>query len=277
MALLRVMSSLNDVLQMLELGSLKGLIASIIMPPTPWILLSLLGAFWLRKKRLTLGWAAVWAGALMTWFSCTTLLGSALIDALLKPPPALSAGAVNDLKTVAAEQKTAIIVLGGGRDAFAPEYGVSNLNATSMERLRYGVWLSQATGPPLGFTGGVGFGAKEGATEAEVAGRIAAAEFGRPLRWLESQSRDTSENAQYTVTLLRAAGVERVVVVTHGYHMRRAVAAFQRVAARTGTPMAIVPAPMGLAVRSRGWLPTAEGLMQNRMAWHEWLGWLAGA
>ena len=271
------MASINDVLQMLELGAVKGMLTSVMLPPTPWIVLVVVGAVLLRKKRLTSGWACVWGGALMTWFSCTTLLGSALIDALLKPPPALSVGAVADLKVVGADQKTAIIVLGAGRDTFAPEYGVSNLTGMGMERLRYGVWLSKASGLPLGYSGGVGFGAKEGATEAEIAGRIAAAEFNRPLRWLESQSRDTSENAQHTVTMLRGAGIERIVIVTHGFHMRRAVAAFQRVAQRSGATMSMLPAPMGLAVRSGGWLPTSEGLMQNRVAWHEWLGWLAGA
>ena len=271
------MTSLNDVLQMLELGSIKGLVASIILPPSPWILLGLFGAVLLRRKSLVSGWACVLGGSLMVWFSCTTLLGSALIEALLKPPPALSSGAVGDLKTLAAEQKTAIVVLGGGREAFAPEYGVSNLTGLTMERLRYGVWLSRATGLPLAFSGGVGHGAKEGATEAEIAGRIAAAEFNRPLRWTEGNSRDTSENALYTLPILRAAGIERIVLVTHGFHMRRAVAAFERAAQRAGTSVTILPAPMGMAVHSGGWLPTSDGLFQNRVAWHEWLGRLAGA
>jgi uncharacterized SAM-binding protein YcdF (DUF218 family) len=271
------MSSLNDVLQMLELGSIKGLLSALLLPPLPLIVLVIFGAVMLRKKRLALGWLCVVGGSLMWWASCTTLLGSALIQALLKPVPALTSLAVADLKTVAADQKTAIVVLGAGREVFAPEYGVSNLTPLSMERLRYGVWLSRATGLPVAFTGGVAYGAKDGASEAEIAARIAASDFNRPLKWTESNSRDTSENAQYTVTLLRAAGIERIVLVTHGFHMRRATTAFERVAARSGAPMAILSAPMGMSQRSGGWLPTPEGLFQNRVAWHEWWGWLAGA
>lgn len=271
------MSSINDVLQMLELGSLKGLVTAFLLPPVPLIFLVLFGAVMLRKKRLVTGWACVIGGCALWWLSCTTLLGSALTQALLKPVPALTSGAVSDLKVVAADQKTAIVVLGGGREPFAPEYGVSNLTALSVERLRYGIWLSRATGLPIAFSGGVAYGAKEAASEAEIAARIAAAEFNRPLRWTEGNSRDTSENAQYTVTLLRAAGIERIVLVTHGFHMRRAAAAFERVAARSGAAMTILPAPMGMVQQSGGWLPTPAGFFQNRVAWHEWLGWMAGA
>ncbi len=270
------MTSLNDLLQTLELGSLKGLISSLVLPPVPLLLLILVGARLLPRRRL-LGWSVVGLSTVALWFSCTTLLGWTLIQGLLQPPPALSAGAVADLKAAGSDQKTAIIVLGAGREAFAPEYGVSNLTGLSMERLRYGVWLSRATNVPIGFTGGVSYGAPPGASEAEIAARIAASELNRPLRWTESNARDTNENAQYSVKMLRDAGMQRVVVVTHGFHMKRALAAFERAARRERVTMSFLPAPMGLADRSGGWLPTPEGFFQTRMALREWLGRLAGA
>lgn len=271
------MASLNDLLQNLELGSLKGYAAALVLPPVPLVLMVLLGALLLRRKRLLAGWLLLWLAVLGLWFGSTLLLGNALTMLLVKPPPALSAGAVADLKAVAPAQKTAIVVLGAGREPFAPEYGLSNLSGLSMERLRYGVWLAKATGLPLAFSGGVGHGADEGTTEAETAARIAASEFGRPLKWIESRSRDTSENAQFSVGLLRDAGIERVVIVTHGFHMRRAVAAFQRALARQGVAMALVPAPMDMAPRPHNWLPSAEGYFRVRMALREWLGMLVGA
>lgn len=270
------MSSLNDLLQTLELGSLKGLISSLLLPPVPLLLAVLVGAKLLPRRRV-LGWSVVLLSTLGLWFGSTTLVGSALIDGLLQPPPALSSGAVADLKLAGSDQKTAIVVLGAGREAFAPEYGVSNLTGLSMERLRYGVWLSRATNIPLGFTGGVSYGAPPGASEAEIAQRIASSEFNRPLRWAETNARDTNENGQYTVKMLRDAGIRRVVVVTHGFHMQRALAAFERAARREGAVMSFVPAPMGLSERSGGWLPTPEGFFQTRMALREWLGRLAGA
>lgn len=267
---------MNDLLRTLELGSLKGWIASLVLPPVPFIVLLLVGV-WILKRRPWRAWSCILAASLGLYFSCTTLLGWALIQGLLRPPPALSSGAIADLRATAPAQKTAIVVLGAGREVFAPEYNVSNLTPLSIERLRYGVWLSRATNLPLAFSGGVGHGALPGSSEAEIAARIAASEFGRPLRWTESQSRDTSENAHYSVMLLSAQGIERIVLVTHGFHMRRAVANFERAAARAGVTLSVQPAPMGLAKANLGWLPSLSGFFQTRVALREWLGWLAGA
>jgi uncharacterized SAM-binding protein YcdF (DUF218 family) len=47
---------------------------------------------------------------------------------------------------------------------------------------------------------------------------------------LETQSRTTRENAQYTIKLLREEKVTRVIIVTSWYHSRRALACFQHYA-----------------------------------------------
>lgn len=267
---------MNDLLRTLELGSLKGPIGNLLLPPVPFILLLLIGV-WILKRRPGRAWFCIVTGLLGLWFGSTTALGWPLMQALTRPPPALSSGAIADLKAVAAAQKTAIVVLGGGRQVYAAEYNLSNLNVLSIERLRYGMWLARQTNLPVAFSGGIGYGALPGSTESEIAARIAATEFGRPLRWIESQSRDTSENAHYTVALLSGQGIERIVLVTHGFHMRRAAANFERAAARAGVSLSILPAPMGLAKGDPGWTPTVEGYFLTRVALREWLGWLAGA
>jgi uncharacterized SAM-binding protein YcdF (DUF218 family) len=271
------MDSFNDFLRMLELGPLKGVATALILPPVPFIALIVLGAWWLRRRRYSLGWCTSLVGIVALWMSCTTTLSWALTQWLLRPPPALTAAVLDDLRLVAVEKKTAIVVLGGGRENYAPEFGMSNLNGWSMERLRYGVWLARATGLPLCFSGGVGYAAVEGVTEAETAERIAAQEFNLPLKWVEGRSRDTSENGQYTVNLLRQKGIERIVLVTHGFHMRRALGAFERAIARQGVAISLVPAPTGLAEHSGGWMPSNEGFVEVRMALREWFGRLAGA
>jgi uncharacterized SAM-binding protein YcdF (DUF218 family) len=267
---------MNDLLRTLELGWLKGLISNLLLPPVPFIVLLLIGV-WILKRRPGRAWFCIVTSLLALWFGSTTLLGWPLLQSLTRPPPALSSGAINDLKAVAAAQKTAIVVLGAGRHLYSPEYNLSTLTAMSVERLRYGLWLARQTSLPVAFSGGIAHGADPGSTEAEIAARIAATEFGRPLRWVETQSRDTSENAHYTVTLLASHGVERIVLVTHGFHMRRAAANFERSAARAGFKISILPAPMGMAKRDNGWTPSVEGLFQVRVALREWLGWLAGA
>jgi uncharacterized SAM-binding protein YcdF (DUF218 family) len=201
---------------------------------------------------------------------------------VLDPPPVLGPADLAELKKPpAGTPKTTIVVLGGGRELLAPEFGVSNLTQFSMERLRYAVWLARETGLPIGFSGGMGRGAKDGPSEAEIAQRIAEREFGRRMQWIETTSRDTNESAINTLRILKELGYERIVLVTHGFHMQRAVANFERAAARAGQPLTIVPAPMGMSVFTgtleTGWLPGAEGLKYTRIVLHEWLGRMIGA
>ena len=114
-----------------------------------------------------------------------------------------------------------------------------------------------------------------------MAALAVARDRGVPLRWAEDRSRDTNENARYSVALLQAAGITQVVLVTHGFHQQRALAAFQRAVARSGQPLRVVPAPMGLhaplAPELGDFLPGSDGLAHSNWAVHEWLGWLAGA
>ena len=114
--------------------------------------------------------------------------------------------------------------------------------------------------------------------EAQVAARIAANEFGRPLKWIEDGSRDTRENAARSVALLRAAGIRRIVLVTHGWHMPRALRAFE---AAAGSDIRIEAAPMGLArgaeTPALTWMPTTQGMALVRNVLRELLGRIAGA
>ena len=45
---------MNDLLRTLELGSLKGWIASAVLPPVPFIVLMLIGVWILRRKDLAI-------------------------------------------------------------------------------------------------------------------------------------------------------------------------------------------------------------------------------
>ena len=130
----------------------------------------------------------------------------------------------------------------------------------------------------MAFSGGVGWGQPDAAPESKVAAKIAAEEFNRPIKWLEEDSRDTRENASRTLALLKPAGINHVVLVTHGYHMPRALRAFTDAA---GPGLRIEPAPMGLARRLESptleWLPSSRGFSQMRQTLRELIGRLAGA
>lgn len=266
---------MNDIVFALGIESWKPMLAALLLPPVPFLVLILVGARLMFRRRL-LAWLLVLIGTLGIYLASTPAVALGLTNWLLQPPRALSPSEISDLKRA---PKTAIVVLGGGRRQLAPEYGVSSLLPRGIERLRYGLWLSRETGLPVAFSGGVGHNSVPGPSEAEIAARIAEREFGRPLRWTESDSRDTRENALKTVALLQPQGIEQIVVVTESYHMRRSLRNFER--AVEGRPIRIIAAPMGLPsggpMRASDWLPSNASIEQTRLTLHEWIGLLAGA
>jgi uncharacterized SAM-binding protein YcdF (DUF218 family) len=272
---------LNDLLPWLESGPWRPVLTALALPPVPLLLWMLAGA-WLLRRRPWPGWAVLLCGAAGLWFSCTTVFGEALQRQVLAPPHALGAQDLQRLKPLAgATPNSAIVVLGAGRESHAPEYAAANLDAQAMERLRYGLCLARETGLPVAYSGGVGHAQAVGPSEAEIAARIAAREFSRPLKWTETASRDTRENAVNMLAMLRPAGVTRIVLVTHGWHMKRSLRAFENAIAQQGGGVSVVAAPMGLGVDDTRpllrWLPSGEGFERTRNILREMLGLWVGA
>lgn len=269
---------MNDLIVSLGLDSWKPMASALLLPPLPLLLLILVGARLMFSRRL-LAWGLIVLGCAGLWIVSTPAFGKWMRETVHPVPPALGEERIGELKR--ATEPTAIVVLGGGRLELSPEYGVSNLTRLGVERLRYGVWLARQTRLPVLFSGGLGHGSKPGSTEAEIAARIADREFGVPLKWLEDRSRDTTENGLLSVPLLRNQGIRRVVLVTHDFHMRRAVRAFERAAARDGTPLQVIPAPVGLTPRyewtANDFLPGRQGFFDSHLVLHELLGYWLGA
>jgi uncharacterized SAM-binding protein YcdF (DUF218 family) len=259
----------------------KAVLGALLLPPLPLLLMVLVGGVQLRR-RAAFGWTLVLIGVVSLAFLATPASGRLLRAALLHPPPALAPAEVDALRLEGAKgPPTAIVVLGAGRRELSPEYGVANLKPATIERLRYGLWLSRQTGLPVGYTGGIGHADEPGPSEAEIATRIAEREFQRPLRWAEGRSRDTTENARLMAPILRDAGIRRLVLVTHDYHQPRALRAFTAVATRIGWTVEIVPAPVGLTPRgpldAGDFLPNGGSFHDSWTVLHEALGLLAGS
>jgi uncharacterized SAM-binding protein YcdF (DUF218 family) len=268
---------LNDLLLNLGLEGWKPALTALLLPPVPWLLMVLAGAGLLTRRRAA-GWSLLLAGVLLVYLSSCWGVARALHDTLLHPPAALRAEEIDALVHTPANAHTAVVVLGGGVEPSAPEYGQATLTALSVERLRYGVWLGRRTGWPLAFSGGAGHAQPGAPAEAAVAARIASQELGRPLRWTETASRDTRENALRTVPLLHAAGVRRIVLVTHSDHLPRALANFRRAG---GDSVQVLGAAVGPGNESMPpllrWLPSNDGLQLTRRVLREWVGGLTGA
>ena len=269
---------MNSFFVLTGIESWKALLAALLLPPVPLLLMVLVGTIIVPRRR-RFGSFIVVLGVALLWLGACTGVAQFLSRSVLRPPVALTPSRIQALKTEGQQKRaTAIVVLGGGMEPYAPEYGVSNLHRASLERLRYGIWLGRATGLPVAFSGGTGHAQAQGRPEAEIAARIAAEEFGRPLRWTEERSRDTRENAAQSIALLRRSGIDHVVLVTHGWHMPRALRDFREAAAGN---MRIEAAPMGLAQDNElpvlRWIPSSRGFADTRNVLHELVGLAAGA
>ena len=254
----------------MELGALKPLLTSLLMPPLAPLLLALLGVLLaFRKKRGGLALAAL--SLLALWgLSCHGTAVWLARHALPQFAPA-------SVAQLQARKVQAIVVLGGGLLPEAPEYGgTAQPSPSTAARLRYGIWLARQSGLPLAFTGGAGWAADgmQQASEADVAARVAQQDFGFALRWSEAVSRDTSSNARLLAPVLMREGVQRIALVTDAWHMPRSVAAFQRAG------FVVTPAPMAFTLpfesRLLQWLPSAQGLLASRQVLRECLGLAVG-
>ena len=268
----------NSLFVMLGIESWKPILAALILPPVPFLVLILIGARLLLPRR-GLGWLLIFTSVVLLWLSACSGAARGLAQLFLQPPAAMSFDRVRELRAeVQAKKPVAIVVLGAGVEPF--ERGVQQAADAVLrgERLRYGLWLARETGAPVAFSGGVGLGQPDAAAEAKVAAKIAAEEFNRPLRWQEEDSRDTRENAVRTLALLKPAHIDHIVLVTHGYHMSRALRAFTEAA---GPGIKVEPAPMGLARRVESpaleWLPSSRGFSLMRQMLRELLGKVVGA
>ncbi len=266
---------MNDLFLNLGIESWKPLVTNLLLPPAPFLLLVLVGARLMFRRRM-LAWLLILLSVVGIWMSTTAAGAQLLRNWLLPPVRALTMQEVTDLKRA---PKTAIVVLGGGRRVLAPEYGVATLKPSTAERLRYGIWLARETGLPVAFSGGVGHGAPAGQSEADSAKVMAERDFGRPLRWVEGTSRDTRENAIKTLAILLPQGIEQIVLVTSEESIPRAVRNFERAAG--STRLKIVPAPMALPsstrLQAQDFMPSSQGYTDTRDVLHEWMGMLAGA
>ena len=140
--------------------------------------------------------------------------------------------------------------------------------ALTLERERAGAALARRTGLPILVTGGATENGPE--TLAAVMARSLAEDFGTPARWTETASTDTWENATNSAGILQAQGIHSIYLVTHAWHMRRALIAFAHTGlVVTAAPVRLDPAPT--AVLS-DFIPRAGAWLTSYYALHEWIG-----
>jgi uncharacterized SAM-binding protein YcdF (DUF218 family) len=240
---------------------LYSLFKSLLLPPASLLLPLLLGLIWWRRPRL--GRGLVWLGTLSLLVLSLPWVAARLMTPL-EPYPAL--GAVE----LSQAQAQAILVLAANRAVEAGEYGGDDLGELTLERVRYGAWLQRRTGLPLYLSGSNPQDPPP--TLARLMRRVAETEFHVPVAGIEERSSDTWENAHFSAELLAEAGVRRILLVTHAWHLPRAVLAF------AGTGLEVIPAPTafvhkaGAELEMGDFFPSARALQKSYYALHEYLG-----
>lgn len=168
-----------------------------------------------------------------------------------------------------------IILLGGFEDAHVSSgRGGLGLNEAA-ERLTEGLRLAlRHPEAKVVFTGGAG-GLFSGADASGPVGAFLAEAGVDPSRLvLESQSRNTFENAVLTRDLVRPQAGSRWLLVTSAYHMPRAVGLFRKVG------FDIIAYPVDYRTRgaddlTRFFSRIPQGLMRLDVAVNEWMGLMA--
>ena len=164
----------------------------------------------------------------------------------------------------------AIVILGGATRGDAHFSTMGDLNQHA-DRLTYGLQLYQAGKAPwILLSGG---GSEQERPESEIMYdylELMGVPKGSMLR--ERESRTTQENAVYSGILLQGKGVQRILLVTSAFHMRRAVPLFER------QGLEVVPAPTDYQrIVSEPtlprWLPGAEALVRTSKAIKEHVGY----
>ncbi|MBI5753151.1 MAG: YdcF family protein [Hydrogenophilales bacterium] len=242
---------------------LSNLLAAALLPPLSLILLSAFGWI-LLKRHPRLGKSLITASFTLLYLLASPLVADHLLGLLEK-----------DIKPLQAEdmrRAEAIVILAGGAYRDAPEYGQDSAGVLTLARLQYGAHLHRVTGLPILVTGG---NPEEGLAEAQIMRQTLEEYFGVRVKWVEARAFNTAQNARFSAEILMPAGIKKVLVVSHAWHMPRARYAFEKVG------MHFLPAPTRFANPPQqhdtgysplDFIPNARALEKSYFALHELIG-----
>lgn len=232
---------------------LKVIARSLILPPAASLILMLIGAILVWRRR-RFGTALFLVGFVSLWLLCTPIVADGL-SSLAERYPALDPDLPVDAQAV-------VVLGGGGHRDLAPEYNGAVAESILLERLTLAAFLARHYGLPLAVSGAP--------FEARAMSQTLSRNFGITPRWIEGNSRDTYENARLTAKILLPAAIERIVLVTSSTHEWRAAHEFMSAGFK------VTPAPSGVLGKREAeifkFVPSPAGLMRSHAAVYELLG-----
>lgn len=230
----------------------KSILRNLILPPAGLLILAFVGLFLSRRHR-RLGNALIATSLGLIWLGSLPVVANWLQRQAERYP------ALDLSKPVNAQ---AVVILAGGSERFAPEYGGPAIAADTLERVDYGAYVARRTSLPVLVTGSN--------SEAEAMRATLIRNLNITPRWVENRSGDTFENARFSARLLRADHITRIILVTASTHEWRAVHEF------TAAGLEVVPAPVGIripgALRVNSFVPDVGALLHSHQAVYELIG-----
>ncbi|WP_444995734.1 YdcF family protein [Aliikangiella sp. IMCC44359] len=242
--------------------TLKGL----LLPPGINLIIMVLAVFLFRK------YARLATSLLVLSFTTLFLLSLPSIAQTLiqniEPTSVLNSTQLRQISND--DTPRAIVVLSGGRIALAPEYGdIDTVNSATLQRIQYASWLQKRTNLPVLLSGGSVF--NEATAESVLMNQVMMSNFAIAPKWIESESKNTAENALYSAQILIKNDIKEILLVTHAWHMRRAKNAFEAQGIKVLEAATAFESSHAKQTRWTQFLPNASALEKSSRALHEML------
>ena len=229
-----------------------------MLPPGAVVTALVFIALYLRKRSRS--GAVMCAGlALVCWAGATRVVSKAVLR------PLEQAYSVPEK----VEGDVIVLLCGGAGDVPIDITAAAALYPATMQRTYAVARLQKRTGLPVIISGG----APDSDTPESVAAARYLVELGIPKDKIitEEASRDTRENAAFTLKICREKGYKKIIIVTSAYHMPRAVFLFGRAGFTDIVPYPYGHlAPTGRRLRLRDLLPGDSGDLSR--AFNEYAG-----
>ena len=247
---------------------MKIFVKALLLPPAS-LLLTLLAIAFLLKRRPELGRRLLWIYLGLFYLLSCPFVSTHLLLSLEWYPPL---GPGSDTKSAGAIVVLSAAGYRGGpeyREAEASDAAADRAGRLTLERLQYAAHLARRTGLPILTTGGARrFGPER--SMGQLMKQTLEKDFGVVVRWTENEARDTFQNARNSQKLLNAESIDTILLVTHAWHMPRAVLSFE------AAGLQVIAAPTRFSfppeLRVISFWPSMGAFHNSYYSLHEWLG-----
>lgn len=194
-----------------------AVIKSLILPPGIFILLIVVACFFLRNAKTIRVYINILI--VVAFYLFSTPIIARHLAGIIEPKDVLDLSLAQDAQ--------AIVVLGCNLYVNAPEYaGADDVSSCVLVRLRYAAEVYSIIKLPVMTCGGSVFNKSE--TEAKVMAKVLGNHFKVKTKWEEDKSKNTFENVENAVAIFKKEKINKIILVTHAIHMKRASYSFEK-------------------------------------------------